>query len=83
MMPLCSEILAFDPPSVRNSSIVKVEFTSGNPISGSKVIALILSLFSSSSMHDVRINVMQVKDTYAAAKRSFFIKWVMGTLYTV
>lgn len=78
MMPLCSEILAFDPPFVRNSSMVKVEFTSGNPISGWKVMLPILSVFSSSSMQDARINAMQVKDTHAAPKCNLFIKWGIG-----
>src|SRR5688572_10997086 len=82
MTPLCSEILAFDPPSVRNSSMVKVEFTSGNMISGSRVMPPILSVSSSSSMHDVRIDVMQVKDTHAAAKYNLFIEWgISAPLY--
>ena len=73
MTPLGSEILALDPPSVRNSSMVKVELTSGNPISGSKATLPILSVFSSSSMHDARINIMHVKNTQAAAKCNLFI----------
>jgi hypothetical protein len=54
--------------------MVKVEFTSGNPISGSKVMPPILSVFSSSSRHDASINVTKVKDTHAAPKRNLFIK---------